>query len=145
MKNRNITEMKNKECIICKRELANNHATYCNNGCKELAKRAKTPEREQRLEAIKRSLKNDSFHCYYTGVELNVEDSTSPFYFTFDHTIPRDSKKIVACAAFVNDMKSDLSEEEFKKYTIKLAEHFSKGIKLKQSDFSLKHFKRNSK
>lgn len=133
-----------RRCAICNRVINNNIAKYCDFGCKKLVKRAKANERNQRLNAIKASLKDNQFHCYYTGIPLEIQDSSSPFYFTFDHVNPGDSEKIVACAAFVNDMKSDSNEKEFKNNTIILAKHFlKKRINLNRSDFTLKHFKRN--
>jgi len=51
-------------------------------------------------------------------VETNPED---PRYITFDHRIPRQEDDIVVAAACINDMKSDLSEDEFKAIVVQLA------------------------
>jgi hypothetical protein len=136
-----------KLCPICNRPARNNIATYCQFGCGKLVSRARSvdnaAERDQRLKAVKSSWRNGSFRCHYAGIELEIFDSSSPFYFSFDHVTPREGSKIVACSAFINDVKSDSTEEEFKHNTIVLANHFSSGTTLHQSDFKVKHYKRH--
>jgi hypothetical protein len=61
------------------------------------------------------------FRCYYTGVILEERDLSSPWYITFDHRIPGKKGDLVVCAAWVNSMKNQLSEEEFKAVIIELA------------------------
>ena len=61
------------------------------------------------------------FRCYYTGIILELFDLTSPWYITFDHRIPGKKGDLVACAAWVNVMKSQLSENEFKAVIKELA------------------------
>ena len=136
-----------KNCPICGRPARKKSATYCQFGCHRLAARAKSGIKEERVErfrAVKDSWRDGKFQCHYSGLELDIFDSSSPFYFSFDHSVPKDRRKIVACAAFINDMKSDTSEEEFRHNTLILARHFKDGIKLQRSDFRLKHFRRNT-
>ena len=59
--------------------------------------------------------------CYYTGMALDMDDPTSPFYCVFDHWAPHDLSKIVITSALINGMKSDLSEKEFWYYVRALA------------------------
>lgn len=140
---RNASKM-NKQCPICGRPARNNIATYCQFGCGKLVKRARfADDPKERLTAVKNAWRNGAFRCYYTDLELDVNDSSSEFYFTFDHVTPRVSNKIVGCAAFINDVKSDSTEEEFKNNTLVLAEHFKNGRPLTRSDFKLTHFKRH--
>ena len=61
------------------------------------------------------------FRCYYTNVILEERDLSSPWYITFDHRIPGKKGDLVVCAAWVNSMKNQLSEEEFKAVIIELA------------------------
>jgi len=136
-----------KQCPICGRPARNNVATYCEYGCAKLSARARMvdnhEEREQRVQAIKAAWQNGAFRCHYTGVELNIQDSSSPFYLTFDHVVPRSPSEIVVCAAAINDVKSDCTEEEFKYNTAALFEHFKDGRPLCQSDFRFSHYKRH--
>jgi hypothetical protein len=46
-------------------------------------------------------------------MSLEIDDDTSPWYLVFDHWMPRDPRKIVITSALLNEMKSDLTEEEF--------------------------------
>ena len=63
------------------------------------------------------------FRCYYTGVLLEQTDRSSPWYMTFDHRIPGRKGDLVLCAAWVNDMKTRLSEEEFRAVIMELDRH----------------------
>ena len=83
----------------------------------------------------------DAFLCYYTGVKLNVRDTASPFYLTFDHAIPGDNTRFVVCARFVNEMKSQMSETEFRTNILLLAKHFRTGEPIDQSLFKLEYFR----
>jgi len=67
------------------------------------------------------------FICYYTGMQLDLDDPKSPWYLVFDHWNPRDPRKIVITSALVNRMKSDLTEEEFWYFIRQLANHFRNG------------------
>jgi hypothetical protein len=139
--------MKNEQCPICGRPARNVIATYCQFGCGKLVSRARSvkdpSERNERVEAVKRAWQEGVFKCYYTGGELDIVDSSSPFYLTFDHVTPRVGKKIVGCAAYINDVKSDCTEQEFKHNILVLAEHFKSGRSLRRSDFKLNHYKRH--
>jgi len=61
------------------------------------------------------------FRCYYTGVLLELYDLSNPWYITFDHRIPGKIGDLVVCAAWVNSMKTQLSEEEFKAVIMEFA------------------------
>jgi len=66
-----------------------------------------------RVAAMKRACKNGVFYCEYTGLPMNLTDTESPLYMEFDHPIPGQKGELRAVVAFVNRMKTDLSEEEF--------------------------------
>ncbi|MBI3786997.1 MAG: hypothetical protein HY276_01965 [Ignavibacteriales bacterium] len=134
------------KCDVCDRPPKGKFAKYCAEGCGKLISRAnggKKEEKEARRKAVRGAWVQGAFRCHYSFVELELFDSSSPFYFTFDHATPRNSHEIVACAQFLNDMKSDTTENEFKNNVIKLAHYFKTGEKLSWSDFELKHFSRN--
>ena len=61
-----------------------------------------------------------------------LKDFTGPWYLTFDHTNPRESDKVVITSALVNEMKNELTEDEFWYYIAQLANHFRKGTPVKK-------------
>jgi len=65
-----------------------------------------------------------AFRCHYSGVKLDEINHQHPLYLTFDHRTPRQENDIVVAAAWINDMKSDLSEDEFKAVVKQLARKF---------------------
>jgi hypothetical protein len=137
-----------KTCPICGRDAKSKSSTYCGYGCGTLINRANEgpqSERPQRRQAVKEGWQDCAFRCYYTGIELETkkDKSNSPFYFTFDHPTPRSGDRIVACAQFINNMKTDTAEAEFEHNILKLAFRFLSGQRLRQEDFKLQHFSRN--
>ena len=65
-----------------------------------------------------------AFVCYYSGIPLDVSDSGSPWYLSFDHRTPGDESSLVVCAASVNAMKGCHTEREFRRLVVQLAERF---------------------
>jgi hypothetical protein len=53
------------------------------------------------------------FRCWYTGIRLDETCPPSRRYLTFDHVIPGDDRRLVACCRLINEMKSDLTWDEF--------------------------------
>jgi len=53
------------------------------------------------------------FRCWYTGIRLNEENPFSRRYLTFDHVVPGDDSRLVVCCRLINEMKSDLTWDEF--------------------------------
>ena len=118
-------------CEVCG---ASRHvlAKFCPD-CKRLIGRLDTRRKhnkEARLAALKRSFHNSQFHCHYTGWPLTITDSSSPLYLTWDHRTPGDETDIVVAAAMVNDVKSDLTEDEFRTLVIGLANRFQSGAEV---------------
>ena len=56
----------------------------------------------------------DSFICFYTGERLITSDPKSPWYVTVDHRTPGKAGTQVVAAAWVNRMKSEMAEDEFR-------------------------------
>ena len=79
-----------------------------------------------KLQALKEAYDpvSDTFICHYTGVPVDLKDPGSPWYLNYDHVIPGDESRLVVAANFVNVMKSELSEDEFRAVIIELAHHF---------------------
>jgi hypothetical protein len=55
----------------------------------------------------------DAFVCAYTGVPLDEKNPKSPWYLNFDHVIPGKKGDLAVCCALANDMKSDMTADEF--------------------------------
>jgi hypothetical protein len=99
------------------------------------------PDKVARKQALKQAWDGEGFRCYYSGVRLIEDNSKDPRYLTFDHRTPRQESDVVITAAVLNDMKSDMTEDEFKAMVSQLASRF-KGGTFDESVFNLKHWKR---
>jgi hypothetical protein len=78
--------------------------------------------------------------CYYTGIKLNLDNPKNPWYLVFDHCTPQDSRKVVITSFLINDMKSDLTENEFWYMISQLANFKRVGTKIKK--IRLSHWSR---
>jgi len=99
------------------------------------------PDKKARLRALKEAWDGRGFRCHYSGITLVEDDPSDPRYLTFDHRTPRNESDIVVTAAVLNDMKSDLTEKEFRNMIIQLARRFEGGG-FDESVFKLTHWKR---
>jgi len=72
------------------------------------------------------------FVCYYTGMPLELDDPKSPWYLVFDHWMPRDPRKMVITSSLLNEMKSDLTEDEFWYFIRELANFFRYGTAVRK-------------
>jgi hypothetical protein len=81
-----------------------------------------------------------AYTCYYTGAILDVLDPGSPWFIVFDHLVPGQKGNIVACAAWVNAMKTYLTESEFRAVIHSLAEHFRRGTPFDTSLVNARRF-----
>lgn len=130
------------ECPICSDSM-HAQADFCKR-CGRIIRRLDTRhahDRDARLKALKDSWDGTAFRCYYSGIRLVDDDHGSPLYLTFDHRTPRDEGDVVVTAALFNDMKSDLSEQEFRMVVRQLAAHFD-GATFDDAVLELKHWKR---
>jgi hypothetical protein len=113
-------------CTVCGQP--RHHLAYCCKACKKLLDRIETrgrrPNRNARLNALRNAWDGKCFRCFYTGWPLCIDDPHNPFYLTWEHRTPRDEADIVVAAALVNNMKSDLTEDEFRELIIGLADRF---------------------
>jgi uncharacterized protein (DUF983 family) len=65
-------------------------------------------------------------------MSLNLKNLKNPWYCVFDHWIPGDDRKIVLTSFLINDMKTELSAEEFR-YLVEQLYHFKKnGAKVRK-------------
>lgn len=99
------------------------------------------PNRAARAVALREAWDGEGFRCHYTDVRLVENDHHDPLYLTFDHRTPRDEDDVVVCAALINDMKSDLSEAEFRAVILQLASCFTGGD-FDAGALHLRHYRR---
>lgn len=131
-----------KTCRVC--GISIHPLAYCCKRCKRLLDRAdsrRRPDKEARIRALKQAWDGEGFRCYYSGIRLIEDDPRSPRHLTFDHRIPRQEGDVVVAAAAVNDMKSDLTDEEFRRMVLELASRFNGGA-FDEAVFDLAHWKR---
>ena len=91
--------------------------------------------------ALKEAWDGSGFRCFYTGVILDEKNSKSPKYLSFDHKTPRCEDEMVVTCALMNDMKTDMSDAEFRRVVIELANHFG-GHPFDATVLQLRHWKR---
>jgi len=131
------------KCVICECKLNNPQASYCAR-CRRIVNRIDTRgkhDRQARVRALRQSWDGKSFRCFYTGVKLVEDNHKDPRYLTFDHRIPRRQDRIVIVASAINDMKSDMSDGEFRRMVLHLANRLSGG-EFDARAFNLKYWKR---
>ena len=129
-------------CEICGSTI--HPQAYCCKRCKKFIDRVDTrrkADKTARKQALKQAWDGEGFRCYYSGVKLIEDNPKDPRYLTFDHCTPRQESNIVVAAAVLNDMKSDMTEDEFKAMVFQLASRFKGGI-FDESVFNLKYWKR---
>ena len=95
-----------------------------------------------RVRALKSAWKGDGFYCYYTKTKLEETDSQRPLHITFDHRTPGNEQDIVATSALVNDIKGDMTEEEFRPMIKALADNFANGTPIPEKCYKPKYWRR---
>jgi hypothetical protein len=129
-----------KGCWACGEPVHRYNAKYCLR-CAKFGRRMRTKHfPAETVKAIWEYIRQYGYVCYYTGLPLNLDNEKSPLYLVFDHWIPGDASKVVICCAFVNEMKSDMTQDEFEDTVCQLADHFRKGTPI-----VLKPFMRGTK
>jgi len=131
------------ECQVCGNPLHHPLASHCRR-CKKFIDRVdirRKPDKEARARALKQAWDGEMFRCYYSGAKLVEDDPKDPRYLTFDHRIPRQEHDIVVVAQAINDMKSDMADDEFRGMVLQLASRFTGG-KFDERAFHLKHWRR---
>jgi hypothetical protein len=122
-------------CVVCGQE--KHPAAYACKRCKKVIDRfegrigpdgrPRRPDRNARIRALHNAWDQVSgcFRCFYTGVALVEDDWRDHRYVTLEHRTPGDESSIVVTSALVNRMKTDLSEDEFRRMITALAFHFA--------------------
>ena len=84
------------------------------------------PDREARKRALKDAWDDRvrSFRCHYTGIALDTDNHRDHRYLSLEHQTPGDETEIVVVSALINRMKTDLSDQEFRRIVSALAQSF---------------------
>jgi len=119
-------------CCICGQPKSSTHSVYCPT-CFITARRMRLRRLPAKTrQAIWDYIRQYGYVCYYTGMPLELKNRHDPWYYVFDHCNPRDPNKVVITSFLVNEMKNDLTEDEFWYYIAQLANHFRKGTTVKK-------------
>ncbi len=70
--------------------------------------------------------------CCFSGVSLEVDNDTSPWYLVFCRVNPGDKTKIVPASALFAVMKGRLLKKEFRYYVLALDDHRKKHLRVKK-------------
>jgi hypothetical protein len=119
--------LKGKKCIVCGRSVRlpkAEYCAYCYDICLRMSWDRFPPEA---VESVWDYIRTYDYVCHYTKMPLDMDDPKSPWYCVFDHWIPQDSSRIVLTSSLINDMKSDLTEDEFWDTVFQLADFKRKG------------------
>lgn len=132
------------QCDICEQPTHHPVAVYCKR-CRKLLDRVDmrgAPRTEARVEALKDAWDGEikKFRCHYSYIPLVEGNPKDPRYLTFDHRTPGDEQDIVVSAAVINNMKSDMCEDEFWAMIRALAD--SGGQPVSENLFRLRHWRR---
>jgi len=130
-----------KPCVVCERPRLPKFK-YCPRCKKLVGNKDKLYRRIALIAAFSKIL--DGFVCSYTGVKLEENDTSSPWYLTFDHLLPRKRNTLVVSAYFINDMKSNLSGDEFRAIVMEYDRH-RKGAPFNRDIVKFLYWKRKAK
>jgi hypothetical protein len=117
-----------KECEICRNPAPDHPLARLCRRCKKIVDRTDIRAKHNagaRIRALTLAWEGDGFRCYYTGVRVVEDDKLDPRYLTLDHRTPNREDDIVVAGALVNDMKSNMTEEQFKDMVAQLSRRFS--------------------
>ena len=125
-----------KKCCVCQRLVFSNHSKYCTI-CSFVSVRMQIRHFSAQIqEAVWDYVRKYGYVCYYTGMTLDMTDTKSPWYCVFDHWIPHDDRKIVLTSSLINDMKTDMTEDEFWYMVTQLANYKRYGTKIRKIHLS---------
>ncbi|MBM4248112.1 MAG: hypothetical protein FJ149_01480 [Euryarchaeota archaeon] len=130
------------ECPICEKPPVPN-TLYC----ARCHKMADAPDFSMvKLQALKEAYDpaTDSFRCHYTGVAVDIQNLGRPWDLTYDHPMPGDGSRLVVAAYWVNVMKTQLSEDEFRAVVIEMARCFGTGEPFRMEVCEFRHWRKKA-
>ncbi len=118
-----------RKCVLCGKPTFSPKSDHCRRCARFTDSMNNRQIHKDNVKEIEDHVRRNGFVCQYTGIKLNMTDPKSPLYYVFDHMIPGDNRKIVLTFALLNEMKSDLTPEEFRYYVLQFAKFFTTGAK----------------
>ncbi len=133
-----------RQCEVCQRATANHPLARLCVRCRKIVDRIEPRHVKHdvnaRIRALSKAWDGEGFRCYYTGVRLVEDNQYDPRYLTLDHRVPGREDDIVVAALLINQMKSKLTEDEFKLIIAQLKNRFNGGT-FDESVFKLSRWK----
>ena len=83
----------------------------------------------------------NGFVCHYTHILLDDRAQKRPYSVSFDHIIPGQPRQVV-CAYFINCMKTNLTDTEFRSVLRELTNHWRFGTPFNTSVINAGRFAR---
>ena len=129
-----------KKCCKCGKPIWTAKSEYCFD-CAVLSYRMFDRKlSHEAIEGVWDYIRQHGKRCYYSKMLLDERDPKSPWYLVFDHWIPGDGRRVVITSSLFNEMKTDLSEDEFWDMIDQLVKHKKYGIPIKKRE--LRYWKR---
>jgi len=129
---RNNPIRKFSKCRGCGKKIPLWHVKYCLNCAKLLVRLRNNDISAKYRKAVWAYLRKYGFRCYYTGMLLEIDDNTSPWYLVFGRRVPGDDSTIIITSALLNEMKSQLTEKQFWFYVLALDNYRRKHLEVKK-------------
>ena len=120
------------KCRICGRKVYSDHSCFCLRCFKFSRRMNQRGIHALAVKAIWEYVRKYGFVCYYTGTALVMDNPQSPYYFVFDHRIPGDDRTVVLTFTLLNEMKSDMTDKEFRYFVHQLDKCFQTGAKFRK-------------
>ena len=122
-----------KKCAFCGKPIIAKHLELYCRPCFHLVRRMHTAKLSVKArKSIRRYLRKYGFICDYSGITLELNDFTGPWYCDFSCPDKRNKDKMVFAAALFSIMKRSLTKDQFKYYVLQLHDHRTKHTKIKK-------------
>jgi hypothetical protein len=130
------------DCEVCGGRSVR-YSIYCQR-CRDIIFRGRE-NHTPRVRALKEAWDpaQGAFLCHYTGARVDEGDPRSPWYLNLEHRIPGDRDDIVVAAAWVNAMKTALSEREFKAVVREYKRFLDEGGEFDRKCAKFEHWRRS--
>ena len=119
-------------CIGCHKRIILSRSKYCPD-CAPLGKRLHNEHYHAKArKCFWAYLNKHGRTCCLSGLSLEINDDTSPWFLVFSHLHSKDNTKILPASALISVMKATLSKKEFRYYVLALDDHRRKHLKVKK-------------
>jgi predicted nucleic acid-binding Zn ribbon protein len=128
------------QCVICSAPLYKS-TLYCSRCGRIVTSRHRDqPKRRSALQKAWSSAKQ-AFLCHFSHLPIEEINRDSPFAIEFDHITPIPESDLVATVAFINQLKGDLTADEFKAAFYELVKHWN-GTRFNKAAIAFEYWSR---